>query len=85
MLDDGEVAVVEWGEAIAGVLGRDYLLARLGLLGDGDDDRVITFEPHGSAWQSRVAALRRGRSSRARRPKPTSWPIPCPAADVQAR
>ena len=45
-LDDGEVAVVEWGEAISGVLGRDYLLVRLAL-GAGDDDRTVTFEVHG--------------------------------------
>ncbi len=82
-LDDGEVAVVEWGEAIAGVLGRDYLLARLAL-GDGDDDRVITFEPHGSAWQSRVAALRRALESCAA----TEADVvadPLPGADAEAR
>jgi tRNA threonylcarbamoyladenosine biosynthesis protein TsaE len=55
-LDDGDVAVVEWGEAISGVLGRDYLLVRLAL-GSGDDDRIITFEPHGPAWQARAGAL----------------------------
>ena len=56
-LDDGEVAIVEWGEAISGVLGRDYLLVRLEL-GDGDDDRTITFEVHGPRWSARLGALR---------------------------
>lgn len=56
-LDDGEVAVVEWGEAISGVLGRDYLLVRLAL-GAGDDDRAITFEVHGPRWAARLDALR---------------------------
>ena len=56
-LDDGEVAVVEWGEAVSGVLGRDYLLARLAL-GAGDDDRTVTFEAHGPRWAARVEALR---------------------------
>jgi hypothetical protein len=44
------------------VLGRDDLLVRLSL-GDGDDDRVIAFEPHGAAWQARTAALCRALAS----------------------
>jgi tRNA threonylcarbamoyladenosine biosynthesis protein TsaE len=56
-LDDGEVAVVEWGEAISGVLGRDYLLVRLAM-GAGDDDRTVSFLAHGPRWTARVDALR---------------------------
>lgn len=55
-LDDGGVAVVEWGEAITGVLGRDYLLVRLAL-GEADDDRVATFDLHGPGWTARHARL----------------------------
>ncbi len=55
-LDDGDVAVIEWGEAISGVLGRDYL--RLDLeIGDADDDRVITIVAEGESWKRRVDAL----------------------------
>ena len=56
-LDDGGVAVVEWGEAISGVLGRDYLLVRLAM-GAGDDDRTVSFFAHGPRWTARVDALR---------------------------
>lgn len=55
-LDDGDVAVIEWGEAITGVLGRDHLLIRLER-GVGDDDRRITFVPEGASWMRRHAAL----------------------------
>ncbi len=55
-LDDGDVAVIEWGEAIAGVLGRDFLLIRLEL-GDGDDDRTIGITPEGESWTRRAGAL----------------------------
>lgn len=55
-LDDGDVAVIEWGEAIAGVLGRDYLLLLLEL-GDADDDRLIRVVPQGDSWTTRSDAL----------------------------
>lgn len=55
-LDDGDVAVIEWGEAISGVLGRDHLSIRLDL-GDADDDRRITLRPQGPGWIRRSDAL----------------------------
>ena len=61
-LDDGDVAVVEWGDAITEVLGLDYLHITLEL-GDGDDDRVISLIPYGSRWTDRGATLRRSVSS----------------------
>ena len=57
-LDDGDVAVVEWGDAITAVLGLDYLHITLEL-GDSDDDRTITVLPCGPAWTDREATLRR--------------------------
>ncbi len=56
-LDDGAVVVVEWGDAIATVLGMDYLHVHL-TLGAGDDDRVLEFTVHGPRWGDRVDALR---------------------------
>lgn len=55
-LDDGDVCVIEWGEAISGVLGGEHLLIRLAL-GEGDDDRHLTLIGHGSRWRSRWAHL----------------------------
>jgi len=55
-LDDGDVCVIEWGEAISGVLGSEHLLIQLAL-GAGDDDRRITFTGHGSRWGSVWASL----------------------------
>jgi len=71
MLEDDAVAVVEWGEAAAGVLGPDTLTVRLavpeeaagavadaGVAGrDGaDEDRTVTFEASG-AWAARLRHL----------------------------
>lgn len=56
-LDDGHVAVVEWGDAITAVLGLDYLHITLEL-GDSDDDRTISVQPYGLRWTSREATLR---------------------------
>lgn len=55
-LDDGGVAVIEWGASIADTLGRDHLLVTL-RRGDGDDDRVVTFETVGPGWARRADAL----------------------------
>jgi tRNA threonylcarbamoyladenosine biosynthesis protein TsaE len=57
LLDDGGVAVVEWGDVIAPVLPADYLEVRLEP-GDGDDDRRIDVRVVGPTWASRLAALR---------------------------
>lgn len=55
-LEDGAVVVVEWGDAIAGVLDQDHLAVRIHH-GDGDDDRMIRLEPVGPTWASRSEAL----------------------------
>lgn len=55
-LDDGDVAVIEWGEAISGVLGRDHLSIRLEL-SDSADDRRITLRPQGPGWIRRSEGL----------------------------
>lgn len=57
LLDDGGVALVEWGDVIAPVLPADYLEIRLEF-GDGDDDRHISARVVGPGWASRAGALR---------------------------
>ena len=56
MLDDGAVALIEWGEAAAPVLPSEFLRIRIEF-GPGDDDRIFTVEPVGRAWQGRQLAL----------------------------
>lgn len=69
LLDEGSVALIEWGEAAAPVLAADFLKVRLeyGDGGDGadgaDDDRRFVFEPIGRGWVGRadtvIAAVER--------------------------
>ena len=56
MLDDGAVAVIEWGEAAAPVLAPEYLYVRI-TFGDADDDREFAVEPVGLSWSGRLATL----------------------------
>lgn len=57
LLDDGGVALVEWGDVIAPVLPADYLEIRLEL-GEGDDDRHIEVRVVGPTWAPRLGAVR---------------------------
>ncbi|MDQ1364155.1 MAG: tRNA threonylcarbamoyladenosine biosynthesis protein TsaE [Acidimicrobiaceae bacterium] len=45
----GAVGAIEWGEAAAPVLARDYLEIRIDF-GEGDDDRVLRVTPVGVRW-----------------------------------
>jgi tRNA threonylcarbamoyladenosine biosynthesis protein TsaE len=56
MLDDGAVAVIEWGEAAAPALAPDYLYIRISF-GAADDDREFTVEPVGLSWAGRIAMV----------------------------
>lgn len=56
LLDDGGVALVEWGETITATLPADFLEVRLEL-GDGDDDRRLELRVVGPSWMSRVGPL----------------------------
>ena len=58
MLDDGAVALIEWGEAAVPVLPADYLRVRIEF-GEGDDDRRFTLEPVGTSWLARALTLDR--------------------------
>jgi tRNA A37 threonylcarbamoyladenosine biosynthesis protein TsaE len=56
LVDDGAVALVEWGDAARPVLGDGSLTVHLAAGGD-DLERVITLAPDGGAWSGRWSAL----------------------------
>ncbi|MCC5952916.1 MAG: tRNA (adenosine(37)-N6)-threonylcarbamoyltransferase complex ATPase subunit type 1 TsaE [Acidimicrobiia bacterium] len=56
LLDEGAVTLIEWGDTIAAALPTDFLEISL-TLGDGDDDRVLTFASVGPRWGARRRAL----------------------------
>jgi tRNA threonylcarbamoyladenosine biosynthesis protein TsaE len=57
LLDSGGVTLVEWGDAVAQFLPRDFLEVRLEL-GSADDERTVSVRAVGPAWQPRLGALR---------------------------
>lgn len=56
LVEDGAIALVEWGEVAEPVLGADLLTVRLELGGD-EAVREITVLGHGTRWDERAAAL----------------------------
>jgi tRNA threonylcarbamoyladenosine biosynthesis protein TsaE len=56
LLEGGGVVLIEWGDAVRGVLPPDYLEIRL-VLGEGADDRRLTLRFVGTGWASRWARL----------------------------
>lgn len=56
LIDDDAVVVIEWGDAVIPVLPPDFLEVRL-VLGEGDDDRELTFHAVGPSWSNRLAAV----------------------------
>ena len=62
LIDEGAVAVVEWGDMAAPVLGPNFLEVRIEFGGSGsgdDDERRFVLRPVGSRWVARSAALGR--------------------------
>jgi tRNA threonylcarbamoyladenosine biosynthesis protein TsaE len=61
LLEEGAVAVVEWGEQAAPALPPDYLEIQLEFVeGEGSEDqRRLRLRPMGSRWAARFAGLRR--------------------------
>jgi tRNA threonylcarbamoyladenosine biosynthesis protein TsaE len=55
-LDEGDIALVEWGDAASAVLPSDRLEVGLSF-GDGDEDRVLELRAVGPSWADRVIAL----------------------------
>jgi tRNA threonylcarbamoyladenosine biosynthesis protein TsaE len=58
LLDDGAVAVVEWGDVAAATFPPDYLSVRIDFA-DADDSRWISMRGVGPGWAARAEALRR--------------------------
>lgn len=55
-LDEGGVAMIEWGDAIVPMLPADYLEVRI-TFGPGDDDRDVALHPVGVRWQARSRSV----------------------------
>jgi len=58
MVEDGGVAVIEWGDGAAPLLGAGSLAVGLALDVDHDHHRVITLRPADGSWADRWTALR---------------------------
>lgn len=57
LLDDGGVALVEWGDVIAPALPADFLEVRIDF-GDADDDRRFDVRVVGPTWVPRASEVR---------------------------
>jgi tRNA threonylcarbamoyladenosine biosynthesis protein TsaE len=57
LLEEGAVAVVEWGDLAAPALLPEYLDVRIAF-GEQDDERSLTMRPVGPSWCARVRSLR---------------------------
>lgn len=56
LLDEGGVALIEWGDMAAPSLPADFLEIRIDY-GEGDDDRGFDFRVVGPSWSPRQRAL----------------------------
>jgi tRNA threonylcarbamoyladenosine biosynthesis protein TsaE len=57
LVEDGGVALVEWGEAAEPVLGEESLSVRLDPADDDDGHRLITLRTEGEGWTRRWETL----------------------------
>lgn len=58
LLDEGAVALIEWGDIIAPVLPTDFLEIRMEF-GAADDDRRLRLRSVGQPWAARMTLLGR--------------------------
>lgn len=58
LLDEGGVALVEWGDLAEPVLPRDYLEVRLAVEGEDSEARRIEVRGVGPGWSTREESLR---------------------------
>ncbi len=56
LLDEGGVALIEWGDMAAPALPADFLEVRIDY-GEADDDRTFDFRVVGPSWSPRQRAL----------------------------
>jgi tRNA threonylcarbamoyladenosine biosynthesis protein TsaE len=59
LVEDGGVALVEWGDVAEPILGAGSLAVRLAVAGDHDHHRLITVSLSGGSWTGRWSALQR--------------------------
>ena len=57
MLDDGAIAIIEWGDVVAPALPPDFLELRLEYR-ESEDERDVRLRFAGSRWAARKTALR---------------------------
>ncbi len=57
LLDDGAIALVEWGDTVAAAVGRPAFVVRLERTGDGEDQRLVTVEVTDESLSARLAKL----------------------------
>ncbi|HUA95680.1 MAG TPA: tRNA (adenosine(37)-N6)-threonylcarbamoyltransferase complex ATPase subunit type 1 TsaE [Acidimicrobiales bacterium] len=62
LVEDGGVALVEWGDAVEGVLGAGALTVSLAPVADEDDHRSVTVAAADDGWRDRWPALERALS-----------------------
>jgi tRNA threonylcarbamoyladenosine biosynthesis protein TsaE len=58
VLDDGGVAMIEWGDVVAPALPADFLEVRLEYR-ESDDERAVQLRSVGTPWAARRTALQR--------------------------
>ena len=58
VLDDGAVALIEWGDMVAPVLPADFLEVRLER-GERDEDRDVQIRAVGPSWAARMDPIAR--------------------------
>jgi len=58
MVAEGGVLLVEWGDAVEGLLPDDHLLAEITLVGEGDARRIVV-TGMGPSWATRWERLER--------------------------
>ena len=56
LLDEGGVALVEWGDVASAALAPDFLEVCLEM-GAGDDDRMVKLVAVGTSWSARIRRL----------------------------
>lgn len=57
LLDEGGVAVIEWGDLAVPILPRDFLIIEINRVDDDDLGRVWQFRGAGARWAQRFASL----------------------------
>lgn len=59
MIDPEAILIVEWGDAIGPLLPTRYVEIEIRMAPPGEEERVITFRPHGGEWVHKLAEMAR--------------------------